>query len=575
MFDFDSIRQRIIENLAEEEEHKDIFESGAYSSLVDSLAQELEFYHTASGYRTRENQWGLSLNKSSLLSQSEVHNYSPSRIVSATGFVKFGVSEDFDTTPTTIINIPKYTQFSNDSGISFVSVNDYQMSTLDTSIDIAVKQGVYQSLTVNADGDIFETIAINSSNIEEDSVVVYVNDLLYEQIDNLLDYGPNDLICFIINKIDLSGIRIQFGNNIIGKKLNSNDRVVIQYINSIGTDGNINSKNVVKNVDSIIYDVSANIVEDVFCTNDLAIIGGADESTLEEIRLQSPKVYQTGDRAITKDDYISILERLSYVKKANVWGAYEYNIDNGLNPWTYILPEENVTHVAIVTETNENLTDAQKLQILEDINVKKSPTNLLNFETVEFINLNFVVSAYIVNASYSLPSVKSAIEAGLQEKYSIDNIAFEENLYESDYKRYIDAIPGVKYHDTYIELYKEYDFYSPYVFDVDLPIYPLKPATFKVYVKLKTEGVESYVLMGTGNGTGGFTPEAGYSLTDSLISLSTGQGAIIINSGLTEDYTLYDVKLVYQSVNSNIILNNRRDLFLYGSSEITVQYYQS
>lgn len=535
MYDFDSIVNRIYQNLSNKEKHKDLFNTAVYRNLIESIAQELEFYHTASGYRTRENQWSLAQNKSSLLSQSEVHNYQPSRKISSRGFVKFGVSENFDTTPDKIVNIPKYTQFSNTSGdLSFSALTNYQLTTGDTSVNVEVIQGVFQSNKFTAIGEKFEEITIDNGNIEDTSVEVYVNDLLYGSVETLLDYTGDDLICFISNKIDFSGITIQFGNGSFGRQLQNGDKIVINYILSDGKDGNVSSKNIVDTVDSVIYDIEAQEVDDVFVTNTEEIVGGGSETTLEEIRVQSPKRFQTGDRAITKEDYISILEDLSYIKKSNVWGAYEYNIDNGLDPWTYIEPEENVTHVALITEANENILESQKNQILEDINAKKSPTNLLFFETVDFVNMIFNVDAYVINSSYALPNVKGDIESTLANTYSLDNIQFEQNLYESDYKRLIDSIKGVKYHNTYIELYKDLEFSSPYASDVFLPVFPVKSLSLKLYIKLKSES--EYNLIGTGDGSGNFIAESesGYVLTDSSINLSSGTGSIIVNSGLTD-----------------------------------------
>jgi len=573
MFDFDSIVNRIFAYLSAKEEHKNIFEDSAYTSLIESFAQELEFYYTAEGYHTRENQWKLARNKSSLLAQSDVHGYVPPRKISSRGFVKFGVSENFNTFPSNTVNIPKYTQFSNGGDIQFVSDNDYQMTTGDVSIDVGVVQGIYRSETFISTGIDYEEFQVTNSSIENSFFEVFVNGITYTKVDTLLDYTSTDPVYIIENFVDLTGISIKFGNGVFGKKLNSGDTIVFKYVETLGLDGNIVGVGIVDTVESVIYDINNDQVDDVFCTNESGIAGGAEEASLEEIRTQSPRVFQTGDRAVSKTDYISILEDLSYVKKVNVWGAYETNIDNGVDPWTFIESDENVVKVAIITESNENVSDAQKSQILEDINPNKSPTDIISFQTVDFINLIFNISAFVVNSSYSLTDVKANLELEVSEEYSIDNLSFEQNLYESDYKRFIDSVDGIKYHNTYISLYKELSFSAPYTLDIQLPIYPIDPETIKVYVKLIS--VDDYTLVATGDSVGDLIAESGYNTDDSNINKNTGEGALLINSGLSDPYEDYEVRIEYQSTSNDLLLNSRKDIFQYAESRITIQYARS
>jgi len=575
-FDYDSINNRILANLSAKSEHKNVMQDSALQILVSAIAQEDAYEMEYSEYLTYENNWALARNKSSLLTESKVHNYNVPRKVGATGELSVSAVVGFDSAPSVNIDVPKWTQFSTDNDISFTAVENNAVTTGDNSITINVVQGISKSSSFVATGAVNETFTVQNDDVENVYFEVYVNGLEWTSVNTLYDSESTDKVFKIESLRDLSGVKLFFGNDINGKQLTASDDVVFRYVETLGETGNVIYDDYVTNVDSTIYTISGDRV-DLFCTNDDALAGGASEATLEEIRDQSPKFFQSGDRCSSPPDYEVLVGEFSYVKKVAVYGAMEYNQDNGNDLWDYIATKDNLVSCAVLTTSDDDLSTSQKNEIIRGINDRKPPTDIVEFPTILKIGLIFNIVAKVTSTSYTLNEVSNSITTTLASTYDIDVLDFYESIYESDYKRVIDEVAGVRYHTTDISLEYVKDFDSAYVASYDLPLYPITGTTLEIYVKLKTELLlTDYVLIGTGDATGIISGEAGYTFSGaSQINITTGSGSFSVLSGLASTYTLYDVRVLWKPVALNIELTARNQLLSYTATNITsIDYFR-
>ncbi len=569
-FDFDSIKQRILDTLSAKEEWATFLSYGTNSLLIDSIVEELVYEIQYKEYLTFENIWSRARNKSSLLLEAPVHGYVVPRKKGSTGTLKVSVGQDFDVAPTNNVFIPKYFQFSN--GSTFVVANNtYVITPEDDYVEITCRQGVAKTLSFLALGAVYETKDIIDDSIENSLFDLYVNDVHWTKVDSLFEYTSNDLVYEIITSPDFSKVTLKFGNNIFGKKLNANDVVLFQYVTTLGKNGNILSVDNIDTVESQAYD-STGTPTDLYVTNTSAFSGGVDYPTIEEIRVLSPKIYQAGSRASTREDYETIIDQLDYISKVLIWGAYETNLDNGLDPWTFIPTEENVVHIAALNTLYNNLTPTQKLDTTNSIYRQSNPTDILTYETIEKINLIFTVNAVVLNSSYVLSQVKTAIDDTLIANYGIENIEFGTNIYASDLARLLDEVTGVRNHITTVQIKKEFSFNSAYVFDINIPVYPLTGTSIKFYIKKVNEPDTAYVYMATSDANGIITGVGGYNTSGSSINVANGQGTMIVNNILTDTFSEYKVKILCASQNPDLILNKRYYIFQYDSSNISVSY---
>jgi len=576
-FDFESIKSRILNTLSSKSEWAEFLSYGTNSLLLDAIVQELVYEIQYKEYLTYENWWSLARNKSSLLVIAPIHGYKVPRKIGANGYVKVSVDKNFNNSHTRDIFIPKFFQFSN--GETFVCATTLvRLPAGQNYVEIPVKQGKYKEIKFLAKGDTFEIYDILDDSVENSLYELYVNNLLWEPVNNLFEYKENDRVYEINTSPDFKKVTLRFGNNIFGKKLETNDEVVFKYISTLGDKGNIVSANNITTVESQAYDDLVNSI-DLYVTNEKPILGGSGYPDIEMIRSSSPKVFQAGDRASTREDYEVILTKLDFISKATVWGVYEYNIDRGEDPWTFVPNEENVVHIAILNTNYENITEIEKNQIVQAIYPKISPTDILKFEEVEIVNLFFDVKAVVANSSYSLEGVKSTIELALKNNFSVANMNFNQNIYASDLFRFIDELEGVRNHVTKIYIEKVFYFSSAYVASTQLPLYPVSANNSEILIKPLGADDSEYEPLAYLDANGNIlsvkdpeTLENIYNLSGSGVSMSTGSLLLLVQNGLTGNFVNYELKIRYSLVSDDIILKRRQQILNYNSSNIIMSY---
>ncbi len=571
-FDFDSIKNRIKERLSSKSEWANFLSYGVVDNLLDSIVQELVYIIGYKEYLTTENFWELARNYSSLLVQSPVHGYIIPRKQGSIGTLRISTDKSFNDSHTEY-NIPinKFFQFSGNN-IYVASSKEYTLTPSDNYIDILCKQGEIKTVSFSAQGNIYEEKIILDDSVDNDFFELYINNVLWKKVDTLFEYNENDLVYEVETKTDLSGVTLKFGNNIFGKKLDLNDQVIFKYSSTKGAEGNIFVPNLVKTVETQAFTSEGKPVN-LYVTNITSFVGGRDYPSVEEIRVLSPKVYQTGDRASSLEDYQTKLSQFNYISKYNVWGAVDTLRDNGQDAWEFIPSEENVVHLALLDMEYANLSNIEKNQVIDDIYRKNDPTDLIRFENVEKINLIFNIDATIKNSSYTIEQVKANIEVALKNNYGIENINFSENVYNSDFIRLIDEVDGVRNHISFIQIEKKDKFFiENYVGAITLPIYPIEYSSVTLYWKDTSIEDSTFILFANCDINGNIVGVEGYNTNGSNLNLTTGKGSLIVNSGFTGNYKDIEIKVIFESLEKDLILNKRSDIFAYLDINITLDY---
>jgi hypothetical protein len=571
-FDFDSVKDRVIENLRKKASWAEILFFSTNSRLVDAFAEEIANIASYDEFLTRNTRWDLATEKSALVTQAQFMQYDPHRKIGATGTIRVSSNENFNDTYSKIIEIPKYTVFSNGDEIKFTSTQIENLLTTDNYIDVPVVQGEPKTYTYIAQGQDYEEIEILNSNIEDTIYEITVNGELWTEVEDLNSSDSSDKVYELENKVNYNGINIVFGNGIFGKKLTEGDVITFKYVETLGIEGNVLSENVITTVESTIYDADDDQVE-MYCKNTANLDGGTDEEDIEDIRTNGINAFQAGDKAVVQKDYEYKLEQNDYILKATVWGAYEYNLDNNLDLWTWIPTQENVVNVSAFTPGGEQLSTAQQNEVIAFIKEDKPPTDIVRFTDVNFIYLAFHIDAYVQDTSYVLSVVKNNIIEGVQEEFSLENIDFMEPIYETDWKGYINDIDGITYHSSYIEIIKFETFNEAYVGDLNLDLYPIEKESIKLYIKDTSNPNAEYDLMGVDDGDGNFIAESPYDLTGSSINYQTGEGVVQVNSGISGTYSDYSIKVYYQPDSINLCPNERNQIFkIYEITDVSAEY---
>ena len=447
-YDVNSITQRLVTRLKSKASFAELLPFSTNMRILESFSEELSDLANYGEFLTRENTWTLARDRSSLLASEAIHRYNAHRKIGASGNIRVGMSDliqsldwsnsstyaigdtvyysdilytailastnkiplsnptywtAINISPSSNVDIPQWTVFSDAAGTyKFTTFAASFLQTSQNYIDVAVIQGTPQTFNYTAQGIANEEITVPFAGIENTYYEVWVNGVQWTEILALLDASSTSTNFETEDAVDFQSLFIKFGDDTYGKKLTVSDSVVFKYISTLGVSGNINSSNIITKLVSTLRYISTGSVADAKCTNIDPLVGGVDEEDIESIRLNAPRIFQAGDRASSYNDYTSIiLNTFSFVDKVVVWGAYETNLDAGVDPWTPIPAEENVVHVAAISQALTNLTTDQKYQISLGINNYKSPTDIVTYEDCRFVGLIFNTTAYVSNTTFS------------------------------------------------------------------------------------------------------------------------------------------------------------------------------
>jgi len=109
--------------------------------------------------------------------------------------------------------------------------------------------------------------------------------------------------------------QVRFGDDVIGKKLSNGNLVIIDYINTNGTTANTAKSFAAAST-------LATSGETVYNTTHSASGGGAIQESIDEIRFNAPRFNATRDRAVTEQDYETlILSANPNIQSCSVWGG--------------------------------------------------------------------------------------------------------------------------------------------------------------------------------------------------------------------------------------------------------------
>lgn len=594
-YDRDSILERLKDKLKVKLDADDIllFSTNAY--ILEAVAEEFENIVGYDENLFREAVWDFAQNYSSLFGQSSFFNYGPHRKIGASGSIEVSTSKTFAGGHAYNISIPKLSKFSG-GGLTFTNTEAATIPTQASFLNINVVQGIPKSsiteITSAAfpNGTAYATIVIKNPNIEHNHYAVFVNGEEWIEIPmiRLAENGSSKVFC-IKTFSDYSGVTIKFGNGVYGKKLTIGDMVTFKFIDTEGSNGNILSAGVITSVDSSFTDERGSTVE-LFCTNDDIIANGKGNEDIEDIRANAPQSYQTNDRAITTDDYISLIKKSGYAERIIVWGEKETNEDAGNKPGTYIPTTENLIFITgfnlhPITQMGISLTTSDQANIRSFLNTRKGSTDILQFVPVEFVYISFVVKAAISDRTYTMEQVRANIYSTLQSIYSLTNYNFKQNLYFSDYYRVIDGIDGVDHHTTTVSFSEIFKFSSAYEFEANLHLEYVKPGTVSIKVRNQNAGLAWKEIAkddGNQNIVGVMIdplhPEMGYyNLPGAFISYEDGSlGEVIVTSGLDLTYTNYEIRVDFELDNAfevgNLVLTKRQQILSYYNAAITLEF---
>ena len=599
-YSFESVSARLeartLALLKDDEEETRLLLFGTNRAILDAVAEEISDVVMYDEHLTREAVWDTAQGYSSIMKQVGFYNYKPHGKIGATGSVRVSTSKSFDGEYPRNITVKKWFSFSG-GGLSFLCVKQTPLLSGTKYADIPVVQGKMKTKTVSVtealfpqpQGTAYARLTVEDLNIENNMFEVRVNGVLWEEIDHIrLAKSKDDKVYVKEMLTAYRGVVLSFGNNLFGKSLEFGDSVTVTYVDTEGKAGNVFASGIINAANDPVTDENGETVK-LFCTNLSGVSGGMDCESLDDIKAYAPQSYQTLDRAITSEDYQSLIKRRNFVDRVSVWGEKEINEDLGNKPGTFLPAAQNLIYIAgfiidPVTQTGISMPESTKEKIREFLNNKKGTTDILQFVDTQFVYLNFNIKAYISDYRYTPEQVRAFIHRRLLDVYKAANAKYRKNLYFSDYYADIDGVEGVDHHVTDISLSEIFRFASAYELTANIDLEMVKRGSVVINVRsiayemgwtpiAKDDGVGNIIGLPVdpANADG-----ERYQLPSTFISYASGKiGKIVITNGLEYPYTSYDIRVDFELdeiQDGDILLTKRQQIIAYYSEQLAVEY---
>jgi hypothetical protein len=319
--DFEQIKTSLKEYLRSQNDFTDYdFEGSALATLIDTLAYNT--YYTAFNTNMVVNELFIdsATLRDNVVALAKQLGYRPKSATSPTAYVSFTVTY---TNPTTDkeLNLKEGTGFiSNYDNViyNYVTLSDVKAQVINgvaTFSNVPIREGTLltSDFTITTASK-SQRFILDNPNIDTNTikVTVYPSGGTFNEpylvADNIINIDGDSKV-FFVDEIEDGRYEILMGDGVLGKKLENNTRIEVQYLTTEGPASN----GVRAFVFSGILENENGVSPNSFTTSivsSVASAGGEEVETTAKIKYTAPKAYGTQDRAVTSQDYEAIVRKV-------------------------------------------------------------------------------------------------------------------------------------------------------------------------------------------------------------------------------------------------------------------------
>ena len=323
--DFDTIKTNLKTYLASQGEFKDYdFEGSSMSVLLDLMSYNTYYQSIYTNMVANEMFLDSAQIRNNIVSRAKMLGYTPRSAQGSTATVRLNITPSASPAPDSI-TVAKNTTFT-----STIDGTDYTFVTPDqTTINsnngvfaatVNIKEGtpITHRFTVSTSNPV--KYVLPNENIETDSIAVQVQVSssnttanVYSKATNITTVDNNSPVYYIQENND-GKYELTFGDGVLGNKLKDGNIVIADY--RVVTGADTNGANNFISPDTIAGE------SNFTSTLVTAASGGAAKESDESIKFNAPKNLQAQNRAVTTNDYKTIiLAENGDVQNVSVWGG--------------------------------------------------------------------------------------------------------------------------------------------------------------------------------------------------------------------------------------------------------------
>lgn len=307
--------------------------------------------------------------------------------------------------------------------------------TTNGSVTVKATQGetvVAESLGIST-GAINQAFPLSKSPVIPSSVATTVGSVEYTTVDYLIDYSTGDSVVTTLK--DSDGVTyLIFGDDVSGRIPPKNAPITVTYRVGGGAAGNVPENAISYILTNGTPGLSVKN-QQISTAGDGAATGGADDESVDSIRVNAPLSMRAVNRAVSIADYASLAVQVSGVSKANA------RADVSTSVTVYIKPagDLGVENDGVTPSDVFNNVAAK----VEAYYINKAPANTtVTIQPPSYVPIDCIVN--VTASSTKLQSkVKTAVGNIISELMQIDNVFFEDSITVEDFYSVITSVDGV------------------------------------------------------------------------------------------------------------------------------------
>lgn len=327
--DFDTNKQDLINYMKSDSDLTDYdYEGSAISSIMDTLSYNTMYNAIYANMVVNESFLDTAIKRDSVVSKAKMLSYTPTSAIASTAIVDITINTD---DVLSNILIPKGTKFYSqveNKTYTFTTLQDYLALPAGNNQyiarDIEIKQGTFMTSTFVAKGEKCENFVINNQNIDTTTLEVRVQksptNLSYKTYSKITDITSFDMegYYYIINETYDGNWQILFGDDILFRKIENNNVVIVSYLVTDGAEAD--------GISGFTAESIAGYIDFKVETTQKSL-GGDDKETIESIRTLAPLSFADQKKLTTDKSYQIILSKIPEIKNSvdsiSVWGGQD------------------------------------------------------------------------------------------------------------------------------------------------------------------------------------------------------------------------------------------------------------
>jgi hypothetical protein len=417
------------------------FDASSLSILLDILSYNTYYNAYLANMVSNEMFLDSASKRASAVSIAKHLGYTPLSYKSAKAKVSFVANAPADL-PTTL-TLPKFSAFTTTingtvytfSNLDAVTVRPIDGEYIFTDVEIVEGEPLSYTYRVDLSGP-GEKYIIPNLNVDTSTIRVTVQNSFSDLTQTTytsaggLEGLTGESIVYFIEQNPTGAYEIYFGDNVLGKKLVSGNLVKIEYLVSNGSLCNVSN-----NIDQE-YTLST-IVSNLSVSSTIRATenstGGDEPDTLDEIKFKAPRFLSSFNRAVTANDYKSIIES-SYplVESVSVWGGEEN-----------IPPKYGKVIISLKPYSGYTINNELKNKIAQEILANKKVMSIVP-EFIDpnylYINLDVRVKFDPKNSRFTLSEIEALTRSTIQNYFSFELQKFNKPFIYSKLSKTIDSL---------------------------------------------------------------------------------------------------------------------------------------